>query len=324
VIYKFLIIGNGSSARKHFLTIKKLLPKSKVKFFSNRNCKKKKYLENFSQIKIFNPNLAIIANPSSKRVKIIKFLSDLKINILIEKPLAANFVDALYISKIFKKNKQTNNVKVAYNLRFLKSLQILRNFIKKNKIGKINFVKVEAGSYLPDWRSIDYKNSVSSSRVLGGGVLNELSHEIDYLYWIFGKFLALYSDVQKRSKLNIDVEDVANIVFFLKDKTPITLSLDFCRRDQKRTCYVSGTKGSIELDLMSNSLRIFSIKKNKWIKVNIKKTKINDTYLYQLQNIIYPNKKNDFSAKLDSALYVTKIIKYVRISSKIKKLISIK
>ena len=71
---------------------------------------------------------------------------------------------------------------VGYNLRYMKSLIKFREILSKKKIGKILSVRSEVGSYLPSWRKdTDYKKSVSAKKKLGGGVLLELSHDIDYL-----------------------------------------------------------------------------------------------------------------------------------------------
>ena len=58
---------------------------------------------------------------------------------------------------------------------------------------------------------IDYKETVSAKAELGGGVLLELSHEIDYLRWIFGEFNWVSAWHGKLSNLEIDVEDASLI-----------------------------------------------------------------------------------------------------------------
>ena len=54
-------------------------------------------------------------------------------------------------------------------------------------------------SYLPKWRkNIVYSNSNSAKKKYGGGVLLELSHELDYLQWIFSSVKKInYSIVKK-------------------------------------------------------------------------------------------------------------------------------
>ena len=84
------------------------------------------------------------------------------------------------------------------------------------------------GEYLPYWHpKEDYKKSYASRKKLGGGVILTLIHEIDYLFWIFGKFKSVYSTGGNLTKLNTDVEDtvVSNIV--TKQNVPISLRMDF-------------------------------------------------------------------------------------------------
>ena len=78
---------------------------------------------------------------------------------------------------------------------------------------------------MPSWRNnIDYKNSVSSKKSKEG-VLLELSHEIDILFYLFGN-IKLFSKRLTRSKnLKINVEDRADIMFLNKNKIPINLLL---------------------------------------------------------------------------------------------------
>jgi predicted dehydrogenase len=71
---------------------------------------------------------------------------------------------------------------------FLPSLIEFKRQIFSEKLGKIYSIRAEIGQYLPGWRpESDYRICVSVQQKLGGGVLLELSHEIDYLSWIFGR-----------------------------------------------------------------------------------------------------------------------------------------
>ena len=75
-----------------------------------------------------------------------------------------------------------NKIFVGYNLRFHPIIQYL-----KKKIKNLNtfYIRAECYSYLPNWRSQKYTKVYSSSKKLGGGVANDLSHEIDFLSWIW-------------------------------------------------------------------------------------------------------------------------------------------
>jgi len=71
---------------------------------------------------------------------------------------------------------------VAYNLRFHPVIQKLHEFVKGKEVYSI---QAYVGQYLPDWRpGTDYSKCYSASKAQGGGVLRDLSHELDYINWI--------------------------------------------------------------------------------------------------------------------------------------------
>ena len=77
---------------------------------------------------------------------------------------------------------------VGYNLRFHPLLKYLKKYLSQSN-DKLLSVNIYAGSYLPDWRkNTNYVKSYSASKRKGGGVELDLSHEIDYASWLFGKF----------------------------------------------------------------------------------------------------------------------------------------
>ena len=82
---------------------------------------------------------------------------------------------------------------------------MVKNFLKRKiRLKKIWNVNIFCGSYLPNWRSnIDYRKSASAKKHLGGGVLLDLSHELDYVQWLFGKIVIEHCKSKKLSNLNI-------------------------------------------------------------------------------------------------------------------------
>ena len=211
---------------------------------------------------------------------------------------------------------------VGYNLRYMKSLIKFREILSKKKIGKILSVRSEVGSYLPSWRKdTDYKKSVSAKKKLGGGVLLELSHDIDYLFWLFGKVEWVSATIYKQSNLKIDTEDTAIITMgFLnnkkKNKIIANLNMDFNRHDTTRYCKVIGELGTLYWNAIDGSVRLFKKGSSKWktlYKENIYKDK---TYISELKHFIYcvKNKQTPMVDGLQG-LEIIKIIEAIRKSS---------
>ena len=87
-------------------------------------------------------------------------------------------------------------------------------------VSKILWAHVEAGSYLPDWRPWqDYRKSYTARRELGGGILLDGSHEIDYMTWLFGAPRELACMADHVSELEVNVEDCATILMRFADGT---------------------------------------------------------------------------------------------------------
>ena len=76
---------------------------------------------------------------------------------------------------------------VGYNLIFSELLKEIIKIIKKKKYGQIISVRSTVGYDVRFWRKKNYLKSVSVKKNLGGGVINELSHDIHYLLHIFKK-----------------------------------------------------------------------------------------------------------------------------------------
>jgi len=323
-----LIVGYGSSGKRYHKIIVKYYPNYNVRVFSIRNIKKKSilFLKNYNDIINFKPSISILANPSNLRLKFCKLLSSLNTHLLIEKPLCSDLKQADKIIKLFKKKNVV--VKVGYNLRFLNSLQKLKKIIKNKKIGRIFFAKAEVGQYLPDWRNILYSNSVSAQQKFAGGVLLELSHEIDYLLYLLGDFDKVFGKIQRISDLKIDVEDVGNLILHNKKNFFVNVSLDFCRRDKVRKFYICGKKGSLELDFINNNIKHYY--KNKWLKINSPKENMINTYKKVFDEFvkITKNTKNNFTGKswlatLEEGRKVLKVIMAVKQSSRTDKAIKL-
>ena len=90
-----------------------------------------------------------------------------------------------------------------------------------------------------------FKNSLSLSKKLGGGVLLELSHEIDYMLWIFGKPKYLKACIDKNKIFKKDVDEKVSI-FFYYSSFELILVMSLSSRFEERNLVIEGTKASIK------------------------------------------------------------------------------
>jgi predicted dehydrogenase len=243
-----------------------------------------------SDIRSFKPQAAVVANPAALHLDIARSLADIKCDLLIEKPLAAESENVGAFLAAVRSNDLI--CQIGYNLRFNRSLNFFRNTIKKGVIGNLLSVRCEVGQYLPDWRpATDYRTSVSARKELGGGVLLELSHEIDYLSWIFGKIKSVSAWVGHLSDLQVNVEDCAHLALqFDRENSDIPLighlSLDFIRRDQTRECVAIGSASTLRWNGITGDVQFYRATERKWETLYSHVDSGDDTYQAQWDHFL--------------------------------------
>lgn len=272
---KVLIVGLGSAGKRHATILKNKFKINNIYFLTKKRNQSNSIKSNL-EIKKINPDYIIIANPTSEHFKVLKFLEKNfsgKI-ILVEKPLYEKFRNL---------NIRKNKVFVAYQLRFHPVILKLKELSKSQKLFNINVI---ANSYLPDWRKTNYRYSYSSKKKQGGGVLLDLSHELDYINWIFPNIKFNFFLNKKISMLDINSDDIAIINGSLNKKLFCQINLNYFSMIPKRLIFLDGKNISFYGDLINNFYRL-NINK----KIKRKKIKISKFYLtYQLHKSILEKK----------------------------------
>ena len=184
---KILVIGYGSIGKRHAMNVKAagheaiLLRHSKD---NPNNDGLKEYYSFEETVTVEKINGAIVCSPTSQHLHDVELLVQHKIPFLLEKPPATDLKSTLVMKKLLQDNG-FGNYDIGFNLRYYPPLQFIRDFLPE--LGKIYSSRIYAGYYLPNWRKdIDYRETSSARKELGGGVHVELTHEIDYLLWFFG------------------------------------------------------------------------------------------------------------------------------------------
>ena len=290
---RILIVGQGSMGLQHLELSRKLYPNAEVRIMVHQKQNEdvelpNEYLESMEQIQKFAPQVAIIANPATFHLETAQKLAEIGVHLLIEKPISTSTVNVAELIKTCKENNVV--LMTGYNLRFSNSLTHFRELIKKKNIGKILSVRCEVGQYLPDWRpNKDYRMSVSANYRLGGGVLLELSHEVDYLRWIFGDVNWVRATLSKQSSLEIDVEDSAHLVLGFEPSSDgnqliANLNLDFIRHDRTRSCTVIGDTGTLRWNALTGTVDVYLQHSEKWEVLYSRKPDTEETLFLEWDN----------------------------------------
>ncbi|RBQ26044.1 Gfo/Idh/MocA family protein [Arcobacter sp. CECT 9188] len=248
---KVLIIGFGSIGKRHYEVLSKLNNIQQIDLVTKQNIKDiicYKYLDVIEKINQYD--YFVIASETNKHLEQLKFLEQNVKNKLIfcEKPLFESKQDF---------EIKSNKVFVGYVLRFNPLLEKLKEFLKNEKILLAN---AKCGQYLPFWRpNSDYRDCYSAKKEQGGGVLLDLSHEIDYVQWVCGNINEIKSYQVKVSDLDITSDDLMMLIGKTDKNIFVNISIDYISKITHRKLLIETFENTYELDFISNKL----IKKNK-------------------------------------------------------------
>ncbi len=210
-----------------------------------------------------NPDIALIACPTAFHVQVGLVLAREGVDLFIEKPLSNTMDGVEELLALCRKKDLV--LMVGYNYRFYRPLEILKEVLHQGLVGRFVAIRAEVGQYLPDWRKRDYRQTVSARRELGGGVVMELSHELDYVRWLVGEEVrSVFAQVHHLSDLQIDVEDTADILMQFKNRTVGNVHMNMFQRAPSRTCQVVGTEGVIRWDGLTHEVRLYSTLNGVW------------------------------------------------------------
>ena len=114
-----------------------------------------------------------------------------------------------------------SHIAVGYNLRRHPLLRRLKSFLDDAE--NILTAHIYAGADLPQWRpDTNYRKSCFAKRKEGGGVLRDLSHELDYVTLFAGRCKRVAAIGGKVSGLLIESDDVFSLMLEVERCSSIT------------------------------------------------------------------------------------------------------
>lgn len=273
MVTRVLIVGLGSIGKRHLAIARELLPNADIRVLRHQLVVDipegaNGIFSDLSDALVFRPDVSVICNPAPFHVNVALALAHNGSHLLIEKPLASSLEGVVELNRACEEADVVGMT--GYNLRFLPSLNRFRELLESKVAGTVLSIRVEAGQHLPSWRpNADYRTTVSAQKALGGGVLLELSHELDYLRWIFGEVRWVQGNLSRQSSLEIDVEDTAHLICRVQSRhsqSDITASvmLDFVRRDTTRICMAVCENASLRWDGVAGTVSLFDPVKGDW------------------------------------------------------------
>jgi predicted dehydrogenase len=305
---KILIAGLGSIGQRHARNLRGLLgAKLQLLGFRSRGLSHvinpdltinpNAELETEYQIEIYHdfsaalhqkPNAVFICTPNSMHMPFALAAARAGCHLFIEKPLSHDLTGVPELIDLVE-NKGLVCL-VGYQLRFHPGLSLVKRLLAEEAIGPIISLHLEFGEYLPGWHKYeDYRAYHAARKDQGGGVLLSQIHDLDYVYSLFGLPERVFALGGKASKLEIDVEDTADILmqFNISGKTvPAHIHQDYLQRPPVRRCELVGLNGKIIWDYYGQQVCVHRVEQGISETYNFERFDRNQMFIDELQHFI--------------------------------------
>lgn len=202
---KILMIGLGSIGQRHLRNIKRVYGEEAQilayrvrgaetylfrydadpgKCITGRRIQHKSF-DDLSKALLEKPDIAYITNITKSHIPCAIACAKAGCHLFLEKPISDSLDGIEELAKIAAEKKL--KVFVGYQNRFHPGIQYLKQFLAEGSIGRILSVRSVVGERLTTMHTYEnYKDTYMARKDMGGGVLlNQMVHELDYLYYLF-------------------------------------------------------------------------------------------------------------------------------------------
>lgn len=298
-VKKAVVIGYGSIGQRHTRLLNSLGIMTSIVSRRHINAEKS-YLTIEEAIISEQPEYIIIANETYLHEETLTRIQNTRYNkkILVEKPI---------FSKETSQNFKFSSLYVGYNLRFHPIIQKIYELIKNEQVISVN---TYVGQYLPTWRpNTDYTKGYSADITKGGGVIRDLSHELDYLIFLFGDWVEMTANGGQISNLSIQSDDYFSILYQTQTGINVSVEMNYLDRIIQRQLVIQTNNHTYKADLIGQTLQV----DNKILHFKIGR---DDTYLKQ--HIALLNNQTEMLCDLQDGQNIVRMIEIAEKCSKEK------
>lgn len=229
-------------------------------------------------------DIVLVTTPPSSHIPIALAAAETGCHLFIEKPLSHTEEQ---VDRLVTLTRTRGLVTmIGCNMRFHPNLAFIKRFLSEGGLGKVYSISAEVGAYLPEWRpGTDYRDNYGARQALGGGVLLDAIHELDYVRWLVGEIVEVQCIAGTVSQLAIDTEDLALILVRFAGGALGSLHLDYLQRPYCRGCKIIGEQGVLSWDMTQRTVRFYDHRSAAWRVIHemSESTEINQLYLDELR-----------------------------------------
>lgn len=239
---RILLIGLGSIGKRHARLIQQHFSHEVVALRTFRGQEPNDLgipeLHSWAEVENQPFDVAFVTNPTNQHIETAQRCAESGLHLFIEKPIDRS-LDGLE-RLVATTRARRLSAYVAYPLRHHPLMNALKKRLENQAVLHASMV---CASYLPQWRpQHDYRKSHSCFQAQGGGVLLEMSHELDMAEYLFGPVLNIEGRLSRTSNLTVDSDDCADLI--LRHDHGITnIHLNLFSQQRRRSVEVDTANG---------------------------------------------------------------------------------
>lgn len=253
---KFALLGASKISSQHLQAFKNLENESELVDVCDNNPKALELISSSTSAYLHNnfesmlsetkANCIVVTTPNGMHAEHAIMAAKAGYDVVIEKPMAIQLSQAEKMLKVF--SDENKKLFVVKQMRFLKSLQLLKRAISENRFGKIFYI----GSNVFWTRPQDYYDSAKWRGTWemdgGGALMNQAIHYIDLMQWLGGQVKEIQA-INETLERNIEAEDTS--LNLLKFKSGALGSSNVTMltypKNLETTITVLGEKGTVKV-----------------------------------------------------------------------------
>jgi len=258
---RLLIVGAGSIGERHARTLREM--GASVTLIDERADRARQiaaqygcsaWYASLQEAPLDQFEAAVIATPADTHMAIAHACAKAGLHLLVEKPLATALPGTAEL--IMECHQKNLTLAVAYVLRFHPVLERVRQICQEGTLGRLLSLRVVCHHYLPSSRP-DYRQTYYVSAAGGGGVILDLSHELNYVEWLLGPLHLSYSRHASVPELGMPGEAIADLSLVSEEGIPVQIHLHAADRQTRRECHIVGYRASLAANLLTGEIFLY-------------------------------------------------------------------
>jgi len=264
-VNRAVVVGSGSAGRRHAAALRRRCPDAPITVVRRPGSTTPadglaelgvEIVDSVEEAARLEPDVAVVASPSPFHRRHAAALAAVGAQLLVEKPLAHEVADA--IGLVDDVEATGRPVLVGYHLRWTDTVPRVRQLLLEGAVGAPTSFTLEVGQHLAQWRPESEPSATVTARAeLGGGVLRELSHELDGARFLFGEVDRLRCTLQRDGAPTDGLVDtVAHLHLVMATGLTGAVHLDMVAPSPFRRWVVTGDHGRLTADLLNGRIHL--------------------------------------------------------------------